>query len=498
MKKYICKKCNYSIDAEDITLICPKCGSDKMHLVDEISSNEIDAIIDSMLEEAIEIKKSKITNINENDKFVQISGDNYVVEKNKEKCINCGQCKKVCENIANLSYNLNVCENPICTGCGQCILNCPTQALSIKKEYRVVKQIIDANEKIVVAILSPAVFFSFAELYDIKDIKIAEQKTIGILRKLGFDYVFSSSFGSDLMILEESSEFIERLSKKENIPFFTSSCPSWIKYAEIYHPELLNNISTCKLPIEMQNEVIKKYFSEKKGFDSNRIVTVSISNCSAYKEMKNENNLNTDYYLSAIELSLLISEEEIDIKTVSNSLYDNIVGETSGSGYMLSISGGHSEALIRTIYRIINKRDLAKDEIDIYELRSNEDIREATIKMGSFKMKVAVVSDMLSLEKILENNIYKQYHLIDVSYCKGGCINGGGQPIYINDNHSKVIKNISGNIYKLDKNCQNRFSHNNKELKEVYKKYLINPNSDISKNLFYTSYKNKSILLGKE
>ncbi len=498
MKKYICDNCKYNFDVDEIVLNCPKCGSERVHVVSEITKNEIDAIIDSVLEEVIETNKSKIINKNENDKFIQISDENYIIEKNGEKCINCGQCKKVCESIANLSYDLNKCKNPICTGCGQCVLNCPTKALTIKKEYREVKQIMDENEKIVVAILSPAVFFSYAELYNIEDIKIAEKKTIGILRKLGFDYVFSSSFGSDLLVLEEATEFIERLSKREKMPLFTSSCPSWIKYAEIYHPELLNNISTCKLPIEMENEIIKKYFSDKKGFDVNRIITVSISNCSAYKLSKKENNLKTDYYLTTNELSLLISDEEIDFKTIENSDYDNIIGETSGSGYMLSVSGGHSEALIRTIYRIINKRDLSKNEIDIYELRGNEDIREATIKMGNFQMKIAVVSDMLSLEKLLENDLYKHYHLIDVSYCKGGCINGGGQVIYDHKDHNRLIQNINEKVYNLDKNSQNRFSYNNKELKEIYKKFLINPNSERSKDLFYTNYKNKSILLGKE
>ena len=118
--------------------------------------------------------------------------------------------------------------------------------------------------------------------------------------------------------------------------------------------------------------------------------------------------------------------------------------------------------------------------------------------MVNFQMKIVVVSDMLSLEKLLENDLYKHYHLIDVSYCKGGCINGGGQVIYDHKDHNRLIQNINEKVYNLDKNSQNRFSYNNKELKEIYKKFLINPNSERSKDLFYTNYKNKSILLGKE
>ena len=322
-----------------------------------------------------------------------------------------------------------------------------------------------------------------------------ENKIIGGLRKLGFDYVFSSSFGSDLLVLEESTEFIEKLSKKKDLPFFTSSCPAWVKYAEIYHPEIIDNISNCKNPIEMQNELIKKYFADKKGFDSKKLVSVSISNCSARRMEKVENELDTDFYITANELALLLTEEEIDLKYVENSKYDEILGETSGSGYLLSVSGGHLEALIRTIYRIINNKELGKEEIDIYELRGDEDIREATIQMNTFKLKVAVVSDMNSLEKLLKNDNYKKYHLIEVSYCKGGCINGGGQPLFDIEERKKIVDSMSVNIYQYDKKSKNRFAYNNRELMDIYKKLLKKPSSDESKNMFFTEHKNRSILL---
>ena len=498
MKEYLCDSCRFKIELEENISKCPKCGSDSFHVVEDIANNEIDAIIESMLEEAKEEKKPRIINKNENDKCILLSDDNYSIEKNNDKCINCGQCKKVCENIANLTYDLNICNNPICTGCGQCVLSCPTKALSIKSEYRKVKQIMDANEKIVIAILSPSVFLTIGKIYNIDDISVAEKKTIGILRKIGFDYIFSSSFGSDLLSFEESFELIERISKKEKLPLFTSSCPSWIKYAEIYHPELLNNLSYCKTPIEMEDEIIKNYFCEKKGFDRKRIVTVSISNCSAYKLYGKEKNVNTDYFITTNELLLLIKDEDIDLKTIDSSNYDSIVGEISGSGYLSSVSGGQTESIIRTVYRVINKKDLAKDEIDIYELRGNEDIREATINTNSLKLKVAVVTDMKSLEKLLENSLYKQYHLIEVSFCKGGCINGGGQAIYENCNNIENIKDLSEKIYLLDKNSKNRFVYNNKELKEIYKKYLENPGSNNSKKIFQSNFENKKVLLGKE
>ena len=496
MKTYVCNNCNSKVELEDDKeLICPKCGFILSDYNNDSDNNEIDAIIDSILEEATELKESKIINVNEEDKRVNIASNNKIIERNNEKCINCGLCKKACENIANLKYDLNECEYPICTGCGECIINCPSKALSFKKEYREVKDIMDANEKIVVAIVSPTVYSMVKEVYNINNKDEIEKRLVGGLRKLGFDFVFSSAFGSDVLTLEESAQVIDRFSKKRDMPFFTSSCPSFNKYVEIYHPELINNLSTFKSPIEMHSEVVKNYFVEKKGFEIDRIVTVSISNCLARKMEKEDNDLNTDFYITASELALLLSEEEIDLKNVDQSVYDSIVGETSGSGYLLSVSGGHLEALIRTIYRIINKKDLAKDEIDIYELRGNEDIREAIIQLNAFKLRVAVVSDMNSFEKLLENDMYKKYHIIEACYCKGGCIGGCGQLIDNNNQNNKLLVDRSADIYEYDKNSQNRFAHNNKEVKELYKKYLTKPGSEKSKKLFYIERKNRSDLL---
>ena len=91
-----------------------------------ISCNEnslLDAIIDSVVDAALEIKVDKIINDKEEDKKVRISSNNHAIGRIPEKCINCGQCKKTCENIVNLRYDLNKCKEPICIGCGRCILN---------------------------------------------------------------------------------------------------------------------------------------------------------------------------------------------------------------------------------------------------------------------------------------------------------------------------------------------------------------------------------------
>ena len=197
------------------------------------SDNEIDAIIDSVLEEVFEENNSKIINTNEKQKSITISDNNKIISKNNDKCINCGQCRKTCEKVANIKYNLNECKNPICTLCGACVLNCPSNALSFKQSYKEVKRIINKNEKIVVAIVDPSVY---EYLYDFIKDKDVERIFVGALKEIGFDYVFNGAFANDLKTLEEVTEFAERLKNKQLIPMITGGCPSWIDYAQIYHP----------------------------------------------------------------------------------------------------------------------------------------------------------------------------------------------------------------------------------------------------------------------
>ena len=88
---------------------------------------------------------------------------------------------------------------------------------------------------------------------------------VGALRALGADYVVDTNFGADLTIMEEASELVERLNKGGQIPQFTSCCPAWVRFAEIYFPELIPNLSSTRSCIAMEAAMIKTYFAEKKA-----------------------------------------------------------------------------------------------------------------------------------------------------------------------------------------------------------------------------------------
>src|SRR5574344_1689806 len=402
MAKYKCTKCGYisELDKLDDNYVCPTCGATKEDFTlveEEIIKDDIDAVINSVVEDATSKQNETIINDVIEDKKVRIDQFNPAIARIIEKCINCGQCKKTCEKIVNISYDLNVCKNPICIGCGQCVINCPTGALVPKYSYKEVKEIIDANEKIVVALTSPAIRTSMGEHFGMIPGENAEGRVVTALKKLGFDYVFDTAFGADLTILEEVAEFATRLTNKGPLPQFTSCCPAWVKYCEIYHPELLENLSSCKSPIGMQCAIIKSYFCDKQGFDPNKLVTVAITPCTAKKMEAKEYTANIDYVLTASELSLLLKEEDIKLSSLSDSEYDKLLGEGSGGGIMFGTSGGVTESAIRTLYKIITKENLKKDELIFNEIRGLEGIKEANINIGPYKLRVAVVQQLANL-----------------------------------------------------------------------------------------------------
>lgn len=481
MKTYICSNCGFTAEVDDtFGFVCPNCGKKEEEY--EKSTNEIDAIIDSVLEDVMYEDKSNIINVNEKQKYISIDEDNYLICRNEDKCVNCGQCKKTCENIANIKYDLNKCKKPICTYCGECVINCPSNALSFKQTYKEVKQIIDLNEKIVVAIVDPSVYPYIDTLIE----DDSEKRFVGALSTLGFDYIFNSTFAKDLSILEEVTEFAERLKNKKLLPMITSSCYSWVNYAQIYHSELLNNISTCKSPLQMHSAIIKEYFAHEKGFEESKIVTVSISNCTSVMSNEKE-KYDVDYNLTLNELMILLKEEEININTVNTRNYDELLSEGSGSSYITSIVGGESESFVRTFYRIMKRSKLKEDEIDVLLLRNINGIREASIDVGEYKLRIAVVEGLANLEKLLINDKYKEYHYIEVMNCKNGCIGGCGR--ITNQDINKR------DVYEKDRKMSKRCAHDNKETKNLYNNFLGKPLSEKCLETLHRSYKNKSNLI---
>ena len=130
MKTYICRNCGHIENTDNLEkdFVCPKCGglSNQFDMIEnQIGEDEIDAIIDSVIEDANDIDNATIVNNIDEERSIKISNNNSVIEKIQDKCINCGLCRKTCEKIVNIKYDLSICKEPICIGCGQCSITCP-------------------------------------------------------------------------------------------------------------------------------------------------------------------------------------------------------------------------------------------------------------------------------------------------------------------------------------------------------------------------------------
>ena len=323
---------------------------------------------------------------------VPIDSDNPSIMRHEEKCIKCGQCKNICKDYISVLGTYSLAETKdraVCINCGQCANVCPVESITETYEYQQVREAVKDPEKIVIVSTSPSVRAALGEEFGTEEGMFVQGKMVALLRALGVDYVLDTNFSADLTIMEEASELIERITKgTKPLPQFTSCCPAWVKFAEIYYPELLDHISTAKSPIGMQGPTIKTYFAKLMGIDPEKIVNVALTPCTAKKfeirreEMKDagisygkEDMRDMDHVITTREAALWAKEEEIDFLSLEDSDFDQFMGEGSGAGVIFGNSGGVMEAALRTAYEFITKEKAPDILYDLKPVRGMEGVK---------------------------------------------------------------------------------------------------------------------------
>ena len=442
---------------------------------------------------------------------VPIEADNPSIVRNEEKCIQCGMCKNVCTRDIGVhgTYTLEQTDGEaVCIHCGQCANVCPVNSITEKYEYKDIEAAVKDPDKIVIVSTSPSVRASLGEEFGMQDGTFVEGKMVALLRKLGVNYVLDTNFAADLTIVEEASELIERITKKTApLPQFTSCCPAWVKFTEMYYPELLPNLSTAKSPIGMQGPTIKTYFAKKMGLDPEKIVNVALTPCAAkkYEIRRAEMHSASDYYggldikdmdfvLTTRELALWAKEQDIDFAGLQNSSYDDIMGQASGAGVIFGNTGGVMEAALRTAYEYITGEEAPQSLYQLEPVRGFEGIREASLKIKDMEVNVAVVYGTANARKMIERVKQggKQYHFIEVMTCPGGCIGGGGQPKDIMKDADQVRKARIASLYKRDEEMTLCKSHENPSIKQIYEEFYGEPLSEMAEKMLHTYYEDKS------
>lgn len=443
--------------------------------------------------------------------YLPIDDGNPSIVRDPNKCILCGACVRACAEFQGHSVlgfanrGSKTVVQPMagktlgsvdCVFCGQCQAVCPTGALTIKTDIDRVWDLINDKEKKTAVQMAPSVRVALGEEFGLKPGENVIGKLNAALRQLGFDLVFDTNFSADLTIMEEASEFIERLTKGENLPLFTSCCPAWVRYLETQHPDMLKHLSTCKSPQGMLSPIIKelvpKYYD---GYTKDNLYVVSIMPCTAKKaeavrgQLYDNGRPQTDIVLTTQEIARMLKSAGIDLAAINPEPNDSPFGCYSGAGTIFGASGGVAEAAVRTAYEFVVHEPL--ENLDFKPLRGvdkNHRTKEAEIDIKSTKVKVRVVSTLKEAEKSIKElkEGRADFHLLEVMACPGGCINGGGQPRSCDD--IKIKEQRAEGLYKEDRELPVRKSHQNPDIVKLYEEFLEKPNSHKAHELLHTTY----------
>ena len=425
------------------------------------------------------------------------------------KCIKCMRCIQICDKVQTLniwdvaatgsrttvdvSLNRKIAQAD-CSLCGQCITHCPVGALRERDDTRQVFEALADPEKITVVQVAPAVRTAWGEFMDLSAEQATVKRMVAALRRIGFDYIFDTNFAADLTIMEEGSEFLQRLKNPGafKAPMFTSCCPGWVRFLKSQYPDMVSQLSTAKSPQQMFGAVAKSYYAQLLGVDPKKIYSVSIMPCLAKKQEAALPTMDSagagpdvDAVLTTRELSRMIRSEHILPAELKEEEFDEPLGVASGAGIIFGATGGVMEAALRSAYYLVTGKNPSPDAFQ--DVRGMDGWKEATFHIADTPIRVAVVSGLGNARRLIQalHRGEVQYDFVEVMACPGGCAGGGGQPIH---DGQELAESRGEKLYGLDAIADLRFSHENPSVQRLYKDFLIRPLSEKAHHLLHTDH----------
>lgn len=430
-----------------------------------------------------------------------VDNSSVSIRRDNNKCILCEQCVRVCNDVQTVyaiglvnrgfhtkvspPFGLNMKESA-CINCGQCVVACPTGALTEKSD---IQGVIDAlnSGKYLIAQTAPSIRATLGECFGMPVGTSVTGKMVTALKEIGFQKVFDTDLAADITILEEATEFIKRFKAKDNLPMITTCCPAWIKFGEQFFFDELGHMSSCRSPQAIMASLVKTYYAEKIGKDPKEIVLVDIMPCTAkkFEILRDEFKGEADFVLTTVELGKLLKVLNVNLTKLRDSDFDNPLGESTGAGAIFGHTGGVMEAALRTAADWLTGKDLK--QIDYTNIRGMDTVKEAELEINGEKIKICVVHTLGEARKLMEQiKLGKSpYHFIEIMACYGGCIGGGGQPSPIN---KEVLAKRTKALISEDEDKPIRKSHKNPSAIKLYKEYLGEFGSEKAHKLLHTHY----------
>lgn len=428
------------------------------------------------------------------------------------KCVLCGNCVRACSEIQGIgvlgftgrgqksevkpAFGLPL-GSVDCVNCGQCAAVCPVGAIVSHSYNDEIWAAINDPETVVVAQIAPAVRVALGEEFGMAPGENCMGKMTAAMKKIGFDAVYDTAFCAEITTIEEASEIIGRIKNGGKLPVFTSCCPAWVKYAEEYEQDMLDNLSSCKSPQEMgaavMREILPKTTFSGKNLEQKNLVIVSVMPCTAKKfevnreEFAHDGVKDINFSMTTAELADMIREAGIeDFAQLVDVPCDDPFGIEPGSGVIFGVTGGVTEAVLR--YAAEKLTGKKADDLNFCDVRGENGIREASLSVGGVTLNLCQVHGLANAKKVCEDirSGKKSYHVVEVMACPNGCVNGGGQPFTLYPD--KIVPMRAAGIYAHDGELSVRAPQDNPAITEIYNKYLGEPNSEKCHHLLHTHY----------
>ena len=168
-----------------------------------------------------------------------------------DKCVGCGECVRCCPapeaNISRVISDgrvITTVNANKCIGCGKCIASCPHGARDYIDDAQECMDRVAKGEKMVI-VVSPV----------IKTALPTQWKGILDWFKNKGCYIYDTSYGTDICLWAHIRAMSS--SRIENI--ITQPCSAIVRYAEVYQPKMLKNLSPIHSPTACQIVYVKNY-----------------------------------------------------------------------------------------------------------------------------------------------------------------------------------------------------------------------------------------------